>query len=607
MNKLNYLLIMPCFIENTADELIFPLGIAYISASMKTKGFNTYTLNLNHYSNRIEETLKEKIVNNKIDVVLTGGLSFQYSILKNLVDMVKSINPKIKIIVGGGIITGDPIVAMKAFENVDFGVIGEGEITTCELCKQLENDKEFDRVLGIIYKDSNNQFVLNESRDDIKDLDSLPFPDYEGFEYEKHLHITKEENETGNNTRRNFNSMYIIGSRSCPYNCTFCFHTSGKKYRQRSLDNIFQELDYLVGKYGIKYIGIQDELFSHNKERIKEFCQRIKKYNLGWWAQFRVDTIDDEIVETVINSGCNHIGLGLESADNTILKSMNKGITIEKIEKALDVIYKHNITFIGVFIFGDKEETWETAHNTLTWWSKHMKYRIDLRLINIFPGSYLYKYAINQGIITDAVKYLKDGCPQINVSKMTNEEFQLLNKELIELPLKQSVEFSEYTYQDDILEAKCTNCGRKNVYNDVVFFSTSHLACTYCGQKHNTTTFPEVLSIVERNLKSILIRYNKIAIWSINYHVGNLFEQIAILQNNNVFPIDIAKTKQDMMLGMRKVNHPDIIKKESIEIVIVGVGTYKRQIEAQIRNDYKVVKRVIDICELTKQEFKIYQ
>ena len=62
-----------------------------------------------------------------------------------------------------------------------------------------------------------------------------------------------------------------------------------------------------------------------------------------------------------------------------------------------------------------------------------------------------------------------------------------------------------------------------------------------------------------------------------------------------------------MMLGMRKVNHPDIIKKESIEIVIVGVGTYKRQIEAQIRNDYKVVKRVIDICELTKQEFKIYQ
>ena len=602
MSKLNYLVVMPCFIQNTANELIFPLGIAYVSASMKKTGFNTYTLNLNHYSsNDAEYILREKILSNNIDVVLLGGLSFQYSIIKNIVDIVKYIKSTIKIIVGGGIITGDPVPAMQALESVDFGIIGEGEVTVCELCYELENNQVFDRVLGIIYRNEHNVLIKNSERSDIEDLDSLPLPDYEGFEYEKHLNTTRDKES--NNIRRNFNSIYIIGSRSCPYNCTFCFHTSGKRYRQRSLDSIFAELDYLVNKYEIDYISIQDELFSHQRERIEEFCRRIKKYNIGWWAQFRVDALDEDIVRLVKESGCNQIGLGLESADDRILKSMRKGITIKKIEHALKIIYNAQIPFVGTFIFGDKEETFETANNTLNWWKRHTEYRIDLRLITVYPGSTLYRYALEKGIIKDTVEFLKNGCPQINVSKMNDNEFGNLTKEIIELPLKNAVEFTGYSYKNNVLTAQCVKCGYENIYKDIVFFTGSYLACNNCGQKHNTTTFPEVLELLDKNIGKLVEKYNNIAIWSINYYIGELFNKLPILHRSNTFAIDISTTKQNMRLADKNINHPDILLKENIKVVIVGVSSYKNQIKAQIQQMYKCVEEVIDINELIKEDY----
>lgn len=598
MAKLNYLLIMPKFLENTAGETIFPLGIAYISSSMKKNGFNVFTLNLNHIESSIDDVLSENIKRHSIDVVLMGGLSFQYSILKGLVDTIKRIDSKIKIIVGGGIITGDPIVAMKAFEIVDFGIIGEGEESVCELCSHLEEDGDYSNVKGIVYKSGRNEFFLNEERCDIKNLDDLPFPDYEGFDFYKHVPEKCNDKSASNDIRQNLNSIYIIGSRSCPYNCTFCFHTSGKKYRQRSLDNIFEELDYLTENYDLDFIGIQDELFSHNRERIIEFCKRIKKYNLNWWAQFRVDAIDEEIVQLVKESGCQVIGFGLESANNSILKSMKKGTNIDNIDKALELVYKMGMPFIGTFIFGDKEETYETAMDTINWWKEHHKYRIDLRLLMVYPGSALYKYAIETKKIADPIKYLKDGCPQINISKMTDEEFAKLSNLIMTAPIQNAINFSKYRYQDKTLVADCANCGYENTYNDFVFFTGSYLTCKKCGQKHNVELFSELLDGIEESILKLISKYKKISIWGVNYYVNDLIEKLDILKNPNIYIIDISEVKQKINIGGVSIHSPQIINDEDIELVIVGVPAYKLQIEKQVYENYKSVHNVIDICDL---------
>lgn len=189
------------------------------------------------------------------------------------------------------------------------------------------------------------------------------------------------------------NFAMLTFSRSCPYNCTFCFHSSGTKYRQRSLDSVFKELDMLTSKYTIKNIAITDELFAAKKEYVNEFCVRIKKYNIGFSVALRVDIVTRELLTMLKDSGCLSIGYGLESADNKILKSMRKNITIEQIENALILTNEVGINMQANFIFGDIAETVETSNNTINWWLAHNEFQINLRFIIVFPGTYLYKYA----------------------------------------------------------------------------------------------------------------------------------------------------------------------------------------------------------------------
>src|SRR5208282_5689583 len=118
-----------------------------------------------------------------------------------------------------------------------------------------------------------------------------------------------------------------------------------------------------------------------------------------------------ETVELLKEGNCAILGLGIESADNRILKSMKKHITIEQIEKALIILYDAKIPFSGNFIFGDLNETVETARNTLDWWEAHPQYNLNLWPVVAYPGSYLYQYACENNIIKDKIKFLKDGCP----------------------------------------------------------------------------------------------------------------------------------------------------------------------------------------------------
>jgi radical SAM superfamily enzyme YgiQ (UPF0313 family) len=422
--RLNYLLVMPYYVEDTARIYLFPHGIALVLSALKASGRSVFTLNLNYKENPLE-LLRRTIVENNIDVVATGGLSGNYEALKSVLDCVKSAKANIVTIVGGGIVTADPIIAMQALETADYGVIGEGEITINELAYALENDLDVSIVAGIVTKFG----MITKSRMEIANLDCLPFPDYDGFEF---TYLMGEKIYKAGNVLEK--SAIVTASRSCPYNCTFCFHSSGKKYRRRSLDNVFEEIDYIVNKYKPAILYMNDELFFSNHKIIGEFCERIKKYNIPWSCAGRVDTVNREILQIVKDSGCIALSLGIESADNSILKSMRKNIMVEQIETAFTAAYDVGLEAYGNLIFGDLEETRETIVHSLNWWKAHQNWTIYLFWIYTFPGSHLYKTAIERGIITDPVKYLKDNRMQINVSKMADKEYwdMVVNVELFQ-------------------------------------------------------------------------------------------------------------------------------------------------------------------------------
>ena len=597
--KLNFLLIMPRLVQSVGDGYVFPLGIAYISSSMKKAGFNVVTLNLNHCKGDVFDIIKSTIEKNNIHVVATGGLSPQFHLVKNVIESAKRVNNNIVTVVGGGLISADPETAIEALECVDFGVIAEGEATMCELAHALQNGGDFSEVDGLIFKDG-SRYIKTNRRKDIENIDTIPWPDYEGFEIEKYLEVPPAHFAGVNKNRM----ICMLGSRSCPYRCTFCFHTNGQKYRQRSLDDFFAELDYLVSRYNIEYISMADELFATELGRAKEFCARIKQYNIPWYADFRINTINPELLQILKDSGLDVMFFGLESADNRILKSMRKGITIEQIEHTLKMVSEYNIAFYGCFIFGDIEETVETAHNTLKWWREHPKYNIHLTLIKPFPGSYVYQYACQNGLIKDRVQYLKDGCPQINISKMNDAEFSEVVRYISEAQsLMKPISLIELQWVDpqmgrQTISGVCSNCLQKNIWENIKLFANDYIYCSHCGQKYDIPCPIPLRENIDKNIVILLEKYGKIAVWGMTLTIMGLFRDSKMLHDSNVFPIDISESKRKMLLYGKKIYTPTILDEEEIRVVVVSVPSHSGQISCQIKENHPKVVEIIDICRL---------
>lgn len=418
----NVLLLIPRYhTYGSEGHYVMPMGTLYVSAYLKqSEVANVVTLNLNHHDGEEYDILEDVINSANIDIVGFGGLSGEYQDLARMARHVRAIKPGMTIMMGGGIVTAEPETAMSAIPEVDYGVIGEGEQTIVELVEALTHRKDLNDVDGLIFRDPQGCFVTTSRRSEIKNLDTLPLPDYEGFNYGDYLMKNPDMSDEG----KRYSQVSIIGGRSCKYNCTFCFHPSGTRYRQRSLDSIFKEIDWLIQHYNISYIALREELFATDNERVREFCRRIEKYDFDWSIQLRIDNVNQELVDLLKNTRCRYIFVGVESAVDKILKSMHKGINVKQIEEALEMLHLAGLNSRSGVIMGDTMETVETANETIEWFMRnHERYRMFLDMIIAFPGSIVYNRACRDGIIPDKVQFLKDGCPIVNLSRMSEDDF----------------------------------------------------------------------------------------------------------------------------------------------------------------------------------------
>jgi radical SAM superfamily enzyme YgiQ (UPF0313 family) len=547
--KLNYLIVMPSQAD-MRSQYYFPIGMGIVSSCLKASGRTVFTLNLTYKENP-QELLKKTIIDNEIDVLLTGGLSGEYAQICEIINITKGISDSIITLVGGGIITADPETAMKALEKADYGIIGEGEITVNALAYVLETDSNSALVEGVITK-RGSDYELAPKRGEIANLDCLPFPDYDGFDYAEMF-----ERKYSGTAQVNSFGISLAASRSCPYNCTFCFHSSGEKYRRRSLDSVFKEIEWIKSKFSFEHIHIADELFGNDLAWVSEFCARIKPYGVTYLINTRLDRIQSnpEILDLLKDSGCKEILFGVEHVSETILKSMRKKISPKLIEPVFNECLQKGITPKAQIIFGDLEETPETVREALDWWGQHRKYRINLDFIIVFPGSHIYKIACELGIIKDPVKYLQEGCPLINITQMSDNEWKLMKKEII--------------------------CFRYLNANEDVKIELTQLA--------------EALILLSRD--------HKVCVWPALDEDVVFFQSISEFFCDNVYFINRKSRLRDVESADRKdlatpIYNPDVILKEGIEIVICPRNTLITEIRSICKNDYPCVKKVLSIYEL---------
>lgn len=493
---MHILLVVPRYSASWGEYYQIPLGLGYIASAMKNAGHVVTSLNLNHYHGTIEELVAARIVEIDPDICASGSLAPFLGILKEIFSAAKKAKPDIVNIAGGGMVSGEPEMSLRVME-IDIGVISEGEQTVVELLDYLEKSKDLHEVNGIVFRDGDGSVVQTPPRAQVHDLGQIAWPDYELLECDKNL-VNQRALDSyffHSQPESRPRAIDMITSRSCPFSCTFCFHPVGKVYRERPLDDFFAELDMVVARYKINMVALIDELFSLRKQRLLEFCERIKPYGLQWMVQLHVSSAAPETIKAMREAGCTYISYGIESFSNEILASMKKKAKPERIDAALAMTFENHIGIQGNLLFGDKAETLETANVSMHWWACNRRYQINLTPLMVFPGSPDYYGAIEDGLILDREAYVKNIPTDFNISLMNDKNMEMIRFQvwvftntLLNLAPLREFRLSDIQVPDrdttyDIVW-DCPNCGHRNDYLGVVippeYSHSLRLSCRNC-------------------------------------------------------------------------------------------------------------------------------
>ncbi|MEA3398314.1 MAG: radical SAM protein [Patescibacteria group bacterium] len=374
-----------------------PLGIAWIAAVLRENGYkDVYLIDsvINNYSNKqVIEILKKK----GADVI---GVSFGTQNRFYAFDLIREIKKEftdIPLITGGPhpTLTADDM--LKKIPQIDIVIRGEGEYTFLDLVKTIDKNNSFDNVKGISYR-RGESIIHNSPREPIMDLDSLPFP-------ARDLLPINDYKQTIPLSDKICTSM--LTSRGCPFSCIYCSTAEqwGHAIRHRSPDNIIQEIKYLMANYKLDGVGFFDDVFTINKQRVIEFCQKLINSNMevAWWCEARANTIDREVVSWMKRAGCEHISMAIESGNNQILKNIKKAITVEQGIKAVKIIKQSGIKLKTFFMYSLPGETKKEIKQTV----ELIKYfqdklgvdEVAQSITMIYPGTEIERIAKEKGII----------------------------------------------------------------------------------------------------------------------------------------------------------------------------------------------------------------
>lgn len=367
---------------NYHSHLITPqLGLGYISSYLKERGFSTSIidgLNLSLTNEEITDKCGDA------DIVGINCLSDYYPKVVELSKMLKSKGKKV--VIGGPHASVLPKETLMG-TGADFVVVGEGEETMHELVSCIKNNKPTTGIEGLLTRESST--ILKRAY--IKDLDSLPFPDWKGMEpntYKKAPH---------GGFVKAFPVAPITSTRGCPYECTFCASPEiwGRRIRYRSPKNVVDEIEYLVNEHGVKEIHFEDDNLTLKKSHVEGICELIleRKIKVNWATPngIRVDTITPELLKLMKKSGCYFIAFGIESGNESILKKIKKETDLATITYAVHEARKIGLVTQGFFIFGLPGETKETVENTVNYAKTIPLDKAQFLLLDVLPGSGIWK------------------------------------------------------------------------------------------------------------------------------------------------------------------------------------------------------------------------
>lgn len=373
-----------------------PLGLLYIAAYIQKYSDHSIRLIDAQVERLSYEKLKIEIEQYIPDIVGITAMTMTIVDVIATSNIVKKINPSIKVVLGGPHVNLFPEETIK-IPTIDCLVLGEGEKIFLDLVEAIATHQPLNTIQGVVFQ-KDGQIINTGTRPFIKDLDSLPFPARELTPYKKYSSLLSKGGVV----------TTIFTSRGCPFRCSFCDRPNlGKVFRARSAQNVVEEIEECV-KLGIQDFLFYDDTFTVDKKRVIEICKKLidKNLKIRWDIRARVDTVDEEMLTYLKKAGCEGIHYGIEAGTEKILKILNKGIHLDQALKTFELTKKYKIPTLAYFMIGSPTETLDDIKSSFDFIKQLNPDYLHMTILTPFPGTKIYNDGLASGII--AKDYWKD-------------------------------------------------------------------------------------------------------------------------------------------------------------------------------------------------------
>ncbi len=244
--------------------------------------------------------------------------------------------------------------------SVDIACRGEGEYAMLDIADAHEQKRPYETIPNLLVK-CGTRIIANELRPLIAELDTLPFP--ERSIYYKYRLLKDSP------------LKIFMASRGCPFSCGFCFNEKlrslyagkGVYVRFRSPQRLIDEIRETGLRYGLRSLYFVDDLFSLDKDWLKEFTFLYKRQvQKPFVCSANINTLDEEIIALLKDAGCQAVSFGIETGNEALRQNLlNKSITNEQILQIGSLFKKYKLKAIAFNMLGLPGETVENALETI--------------------------------------------------------------------------------------------------------------------------------------------------------------------------------------------------------------------------------------------------
>ncbi|MBI4866954.1 MAG: radical SAM protein [Candidatus Wallbacteria bacterium] len=368
--------------KNDFFAAMMPIGLGYVAGVLGEAGHDPLLVNFTHLG---WPEIRKLLAREKPGMLGLTLYTFNRHTTMKLAALCREVSPQTVIVAGGPHASHCVESVLGQYPQIDYLVRGEGELTAVELVQALEGKRDPRLVPGLAFRERDGRIVQTPPRVPVADLDTLPFP---------HRHY----DSIGVDQRAQFS--YLITSRGCPARCTFCGTPDfwGQKIRYRSARNILQEIRELRERYGLIFFSIRDDTFSFNKKRVTDFCSALleAKLDILWDCQSRVNAVDLERLQWMRRAGCEQIQYGVEHGAEPMMELLNKGTTMDQVERAAAATRQAGLVLSMYMITGIPGETEQHFQESLGMVERTRPHDIIPSRLGYLPGTALYYQAMRE-------------------------------------------------------------------------------------------------------------------------------------------------------------------------------------------------------------------